>query len=115
MALSATLVADFSSFLDASKEAVSAMQGFKKSSEELGPAADRGLAESQKHAEQVGRAIKDVGTDIAASAKQFISAYTEGQDAVNRLNSALEATGTEAAPKVIEAYTAMDDKFQETT
>ena len=40
MALSASFVADFSSFIDATKEAVTAMQGFKHSAEELGPGVD---------------------------------------------------------------------------
>ena len=48
MALTASFVADFSSFIDETKNAVAAMQGFKLSAEELGPGIDRGLADTMK-------------------------------------------------------------------
>jgi hypothetical protein len=115
MALTATLIADFSSFIDASKNAVEAMQGFKESAEELGPAADRGLADAQKQAEQVGRAVKQLGTDVAAVSRTFITAYTDEQDAVAKLNTALQNTVGQAAPAVLRAYQDMAGQFQNTS
>ena len=114
MALSASFVADFSSFIDQTKEAVAAMQGFKMTAEELGPGVDRGLEDTLKAYEQVGRQTRQLAQDTVAAASTFIQAYTEEQDAVNRLTSALAATG-QATPAVIEAYAAMATQFQATT
>ena len=114
MALSATLLADFSSFMTATKDAVAAVQGFKESAEELGPAADRGLSATEKQAEQIGRQLYRVGQDAVAASQTFIAAFAEEQEAVGRLTTALEATG-QASPAVIEAYAAMATQFQNTT
>ena len=114
MALSATFVADFSSFMTATRDAVAALQGFKLTAEELGPAADRGLAATTRQAEQIGRQLHRVGTDAVAASQVFIAAFAEEQDAVNRLTSALEATG-QATPAVIAAYGEMATQFQNTT
>ena len=114
MALTASFIADFSSFLTATRDAVQAMQGFKNTAQELGPAADRSLADTQKVAEEVGRAVRRLGTDVAAASKTFIDAYAEEQDAVNRLNTALTATG-QATPAVLDAYQALASQFQNTT
>ena len=114
MALSATFVADFSSFMRATQDAVGALQGFKLSAEELGPAADRGLAETQRQAEQIGRQLHRVGADAVAASQTFIAAFAEEQEAVNRLTTALETTGN-ATPAVIAAYAEMATQFQNTT
>ena len=114
MALSATFVADFSSFIDAAKEGVAAMQGFKLTAEELGPGIDRGLDATKAQFEQVGRQVRQVGTDVLAVSKTFIQAYTDEQDAVNKLNTALATTG-QATPAVTEAYAALATQFQDTT
>ena len=98
----------------ATKDAVGAMQGFKLSAEELGPAADRGLAETQRQAEQMGRQLQRVGADAVAASRTFITAFAEEQEAVNRLTTALEATG-HATPAVIAAYGEMATQFQTTT
>jgi len=114
MALTASFVADFSSFMDATASAVAAMQGFKDSAVEMGPAADRNMEAAQQHAEQIGRSLRRLGDDTLAASRTFIDAYTEEQDAVNRLNSSLEATG-QATPAVIQAYADMATQFQNTT
>ena len=114
MPLSASFVADFSSFISATQEAVTAMQGFKQSAEELGPGVDRGLEETLKKYEQVGRQTRQLGIDAFAAGKVFVDAFTEEQDAVNRLTSALQATG-QATPEVVEAYAALATQFQNTT
>lgn len=114
MALSANFVADFSSFMDATREAVSAMQGFKLTAQELGPAADRGLAETQRQAEQLGRGLRQVGIDASTAASGFIQAFTEEQDAVNALTTALTATGN-ATPAVVAQYQSLATQFQATT
>ena len=98
MPLSASFVADFSSFINQTQEAVTAMQGFKQSAEELGPGVDRGLDETLKKYEQVGRQTRQLAQDTFAAAQTFIGAYTEEQDAVNRLTSALEAQGQAPRP-----------------
>src|SRR5688572_4761184 len=114
MALSATFVADFSSFMTATRDAVAAMQGFKLSAQDLGPAADRGLAATAQQAEQIGRQLQRVGADAVAAGQVFIAAFAEEQEAVNRLTTALEATGN-ATPAVIAAYGEMATQFQTTT
>jgi hypothetical protein len=114
MALSANFVADFSSFIAATREAVSAMQGFKMTAQELGPAADRSLEDTQKQAEQIGRGFRQLGTDVVAFSSTFIKAFTEEQDAVNSLTTSLQATGN-ATPAVVAAYSAMATQFQATT
>ena len=114
MALSATFVADFSSFMRATQEAIGALQGFKLSAEELGPAADRGLAATQQQAEQIGRQLQRVGADAVAAGQVFIAAFAEEQEAVNRLRTALETTGN-ATPAVIAAYGELATQFQKTT
>ena len=48
MPLSASFVADFSSFIDQTQDAVTAMQGFTRTAEELGPGVDRGLEETMQ-------------------------------------------------------------------
>jgi len=114
MPLSASFVADFSSFIDATHEAVTAMQGFKQSAEELGPGVDRGLEDTLKMYEQVGRQTRQLATDVVAASSTFIAAYTEEQDAVQRLTSALATQGN-ATPAIIEQYSQMASQFQATT
>ena len=114
MALTASFVADFSSFIDATKEAVAAMQGFKLSAEELGPGIDRGLEDTMKKYEQVGRQTRQLATDTIAASQVFITAFTEEQDAVGRLSSALQAHGN-LTPEIIAQYQAMATQFQTTT
>ena len=112
--LNATFVADFSSFMDATKDAVTALQGFKQTAEELGPGVDRNLEETQKQFEQVGRQVRQLGQDVFAAGSTFVQAFTEEQDAVQRLTTALEANG-QATPEVVAAYAEMASQFQTTT
>ena len=112
--LSANFLADFSSFLDATRESVQAMQGFKESAEELGPAADRGLADVEKQWEQVGRQVRRVGEDTLAAANTFIQAYAEEEEATARLNAALDATG-HSTEGVKQKYADLAESFQKTT
>jgi len=114
MPLSASFVADFSSFIGQTREAVAAMQGFKLTAEELGPGVDRSLDETLKKYEQVGRQTRQLGIDARDAATVFITAFTEEQDAVGRLTSALQAHGN-ATPAIIQAYTDMASQFQATT
>jgi DNA-binding phage protein len=114
MALSANFIADFSSFIEQTRASVAAMQGFKETAEEMGPAADRGLADREKQFEQLGRQIHRVGADALAAAGTFIQAFAEEQEAVAHLTAALEANG-QAAPAVIQAYADMASQFQNTT
>ena len=114
MALSASFVADFSSFIGQTNEAVAAMQGFKLSAEELGPGVDRGLDDTLKKYEQVGRQTRQLATDVVAASSVFIAAYTEEQDAVGRLTTALQTQGN-ATPEIIEQYSQMASQFQSTT
>ena len=112
--LSANFLADFSSFLDATRESVAAMQGFKESAEEMGPAADRGLEETQKQWEQVGRQIRRVGEDTLGAARVFIDAFAEEEEATQRLNTALDATEHGSAA-VKQSYEDLAETFQKTT
>jgi len=114
MPLSASFVADFSSFIDQTKEAVTAMRGFTQTAEELGPGVDRGLEETLKKYEQVGRQTRQLAQDTFAAAQTFIGAYTEEQDAVEGLTTALAAQGL-ATPEVTAAYSALASQFQATT
>jgi hypothetical protein len=114
MPLSASFVADFSSFIGQTKEAVAAMQGFKLTAEELGPGVDRSLDQTLAKYEQVGRQTRQLAADTTAAGAVFIKAFTEEQDAVVRLTSALQAHGN-ATPAIIQAYTDMASQFQATT
>jgi len=114
MPLSASFVADFSSFIDQTKEAVTAMRGFTQTAEELGPGVDRGLEETMKKYEQVGRQTRQLAQDTFAAAQTFIGAYAEEQDAVEGLTTALAAQGL-ATPEVTAAYSALASQFQATT
>ncbi len=114
MPLSASFVADFSSFIGQTKEAVAAMQGFKLTAEELGPGVDRSLDQTLAKYEQVGRQTRQLAIDTVAASKTFIAAYTEEQDAVGRLTTALQTQGN-ATPEIIAQYTAMATAFQNTT
>lgn len=114
MSLTATFVADFSSFMDATREAVTAMQGFKQSAEELGPGVDRGLDETLKIYEQLGRQTRQLALDAVQAGKTFVGAYTESQDAVQRVTSALEAQGN-ATPALVQQYRDLAAEFQNTT
>jgi uncharacterized protein YbjQ (UPF0145 family) len=114
MPLSASFVADFSSFMTATREAVTALQGFKQSAEQLGPGVDRGLDDTLKMYEQVGRQTRQLALDTVAASKTFITAYAEQQDAVGRLKTALETIG-QATPAVVQAYADMAAQFQNTT
>ena len=114
MPLSASFVADFSSFIDQTQAAVTAMQGFTRSAEELGPGVDRGLEETMKKYEQVGRQTRQLAQDTFAAGQTFIKAYTEEQDAVQGLTTALQAQGL-ATPAVTAAYAALATQFQSTT
>jgi len=115
MALTATLIADFSSFIDATKSAGVAMNDFKKDAEEVGPAADKGFKFTKASAVEAATAVRQVGTDVVAMSKTFIQAYTEEQDAVAKLTTALENSGTKAVPGVVKAYQDMAGEFQKTS
>jgi len=114
MALTATLLADFSSFIDATKEAGAAMSGFQKQAETVGPAADKSFKLTQEQAVAAANAVNRVVTTIVSSAQPFIKAFTDEQDAVTRLTSALHATGN-ATPAVIKSYQDMAGEFQKTS
>ena len=114
MALNATFVADFSSFTDATKAATGAVTEFKQAAGEVGPALAKPFAEQVANAEQVGKAVKQLGTDVIASSAKFVTAYSEQQEVVNRLNIALEATG-QYTPRIAADYLALAAQFQDTT
>ena len=114
MPLSASFVADFSSFIGQTREAVAAMQGFTRTAEELGPGVDRSLDQTLAKYEQVGRQTRQLAIDTVAASKTFITAYTEEQDAVGRLTTALQTQGN-ATPEIIGQYQAMATQFQATT
>ena len=62
MPLSATFVADFSSFMTR-RGTPPAHAGLRATAEELGPAADRGLDETQEKAAQIGRQTRQLARD----------------------------------------------------
>jgi len=114
MALTATLIADFSSFISATKDAGAAMSGFKEQTADVGQAAT-GFTDAQRdQAVAVAGQVRKVAGEVFEMGKGFIKAYTEGQDASNKLTSALQATG-QATPAVIAQYQAMADEFQKTS
>jgi len=115
MALTATLIADFSSFIDATKSAGTAMNDFKDKAADVGPAAEKGFAFTKASAVEAATAVRQVGTDVFAMSKNFVQAYTEEQDAVAKLTTALENSGTKAVPSVIKAYQDMAGEFQKTS
>jgi hypothetical protein len=114
MPLSANFVADFSSFIQQTNDAVLAMQGFRTTADGMGVEVDKGLEATIRKYEEVGRSVRQVGTDAFAAGQTFITAYAEEQDAVNRLNTALAATG-QATPAVVAAYSEMASQFQSTS
>ena len=114
MALTANFIADFSSFIKATQDSVAAMTGFKDTAADIGPAAEQSFQMTTAQAMQLGASLRDVGSQAAAAARPFIDAFTEEQDAVNKLTTALQATG-QATPEVTAAYSAMASEFQRTT
>lgn len=112
--LSANFVADFSSFMAATKEAVSAMQGFETTAAGIGPAADAGMQATEKQLLEVAKGVRQLSQDAVAAAQPFVQAFSDEQEAVGRLTTALETTG-QATPAVIAAYAAMATQFQTTT
>lgn len=114
MPLSASFVADFSSFIDATNDAINAMNGFKDTADGMGVEVDRGLEQTIRKYEEVGQKTRQLGIDAIAASKTFITAFTEEQDAVNSLTTALAANGR-ATPEVIRAYSEMAAQFQNTT
>ena len=114
MALTANFIADFSSFIKATEDSIAAMGGFKDAAAEIGPAADQSFGMTKQQALELGASIRDISSQAIAAAKPFIDAFTEEQDAVNKLNTALQATG-QATPEVVAAYSAMASEFQRTT
>ena len=114
MALSASFTADFSSFIQATNEAVAAMQGFRTTADGMGVEVDRGLEETKRRYEQAATQARQFGIEVAGASSVFIKAFTEEQDAVNRLTSALAASG-QATPAVIAQYAQLATQFQSTT
>ena len=114
MALTANFIADFSSFMDATREATDAMLGFRESTEGVGPAVDQAFEKRLKQYEQVATQVRQVGLEVVGVSKTFIAAFTEEQDAVARLTTALTANGA-AVPEVLAQYSALATQFQNTT
>jgi hypothetical protein len=92
MALDASFIADFSSFMDATRDAVAAMEDFKTTTEGVGPATDQALATTTAHTEALGVSLQQVGEDAAASGERFVAAAEQETAAVSEVNQALEQT-----------------------
>jgi uncharacterized protein YbjQ (UPF0145 family) len=114
MSLNASLIADFSSFMDATREAIAAMGNLRDSAGTLGPSVDKGLEDTTRKYMELGAKAREVGSQIIGAAQPFIEAFQQEEDAVNRLTTALQATG-QATPEVINQYAALATQFQNTT
>ena len=114
MALTANFIADFSSFMDATRDATTAMGGLKDSAADVGPATDASFKDLASKAMEVGGAVQQVGASMAGAASGFIAAFSEEQDAVNKLNTALKTTG-DFTPTVVAQYEDLAAQFEKTT
>jgi len=114
MVLTASIIADFSSFMSATEQATSAMKGFQDTAGGLGPAADKTVQASVQDYIKLGSQIRQTAGDVAQFSQQFISAYAEEQGAVSHLTAALTAQG-QATPQVIAQYQELATQFQKTT
>lgn len=114
MALTASFIADFSSFMDATKEAVAAMTGMKQTAEELGPSVDKGVEDSFESYVKLGAQIRETAGVAVQASQQFIDAYSQEQEAVVGLTTALQAQG-QATPEIIQQYADLAKQFQSTT
>jgi uncharacterized protein YbjQ (UPF0145 family) len=114
VSLNASLIADFSSFMDAVREAIGATGELKAAAGTLGPEVDKGLEDTTRKYMELGAKAREVGTEIIGAAQPFIEAFQQEEDAVNRLTSALQATG-QATPEVINQYAQLATQFQNTT
>ena len=114
MSLTASFIADFSSFLGATEQAKTAMEGLKATAGDLGPEVDQGVQATVDDYIKLGGQIRQTAGEVAQFSQQFIQAYAEEQDAVSHLTAALTAQG-QATPEIIAQYEALAAQFQKTT
>jgi len=127
MPLTANFLADFSSFLDATKASIAATEEFETKAAGLGPAVDTSLAQAgtaldanKEKFYQIGQSIgnvlksqelKNFAGDVKSFASTYIAEFAEAEAATTRLTTALKASG-ESSPAVAEAYGAMATELQ---
>jgi hypothetical protein len=127
MPLNANFIADFSSFLDATKQSIAATDEFEKAAGEMGPALDKSLDEATAAVSDtneqmlgLGRAIggalasqelRNLAGDVKTFASTYIAEYAEAEAATSRLNNALKQSG-ETSPAVAAAYANMATELQ---
>ena len=127
MPLTANFIADFSSFLDATKSSIAATQDLERAAATVGPALDQSLSQANEAAiktnEQMFKLGQGIGTALASQelrrlagdvkdlASTFIAEYAEAEEATSRLTVALKQSG-ETTPAVAQAYGAMATELQ---
>lgn len=107
MAISAEFTADFSQFTDAAKGAEQAINGVTDASARIG-------ADTPRHAQVVGAALRDVALKAKDFATEYIAAFAEEEAATKRLESAITASGR-ASADVLPRYQDMAAQFQTMT
>jgi hypothetical protein len=128
MPLNANFIADFSSFLDATKQSIAASEDFERAAGEIGPAFDKSLGsvgttveETNKQMLGWGKAIggalasqelRNLAGDVKSFATTYIAEYAEAEAATARLTVALKNSG-QASPAVTEAYSNMAGALQD--
>ena len=67
MSLTASFIADFSSFMSATEQATNAMKGFKDTAGDLGPAADKSVQATAADYVELGAQIRQTAIGSAAT------------------------------------------------
>jgi len=127
MPLNANFIADFSSFLDATKTSIAATHDFERAAAGVGPALDQSLGQVGasvddanekffKLGQGIGGALasqelRNLTADVKSFATTYINEYAEAEAATARLTAALRASG-ETSPAVAEQYGEMATALQ---
>ena len=127
MPLTANFLADFSSFLDATKSSIAATKDFEAAAAGVGPTLDRSLGqvgasvdENAAKMEKMGRGIgvalasqelRNLAGDVQNFASTYINEFAEAEAATARMTTALKASG-ETSPAVAEAFGQMATELQ---
>jgi hypothetical protein len=127
MPLSANFLADFSSYLSATKASIAATEEFEQAAAGLGPAVDQSVGQAgatldanaakfEKLGHGIGVALasqelRNFAGDVQNFASTYLSEFAEAEAATGRLQAALVASG-QASPAVAKAYGEMATELQ---
>jgi hypothetical protein len=104
MAITAEFTADFTQFIAAAKDGEAAINSVVQTSAQIG-------ADTPRHAQAAGLAIRDFATKTKEFATDYIKAFADEEAATNRLAAAITASG-QSAGEVLPKYQAMATQFQ---